>query len=102
MPSTSPIIVTGMHRSGTSLTASLLSAAGVNMGGNLLPADAHNPDGYFEDVEFLELNRTILQQAVEPGEKGHADWGWTESERLDNSRIAAFEEEARRLLAARY
>ena len=102
MPRTPPIIVTGMHRSGTSLTASLLAAVGVDMGGNLLPADINNTEGYFEDVDFLDLNRKILHQACKPDEKGHPDWGWTESEHLDEDRIALFSEEASELLAMRY
>jgi hypothetical protein len=47
------LIVTGMHRSGTSLLASFLRAAGINLGENLYPADSANPLGYFEDLDFL-------------------------------------------------
>jgi hypothetical protein len=47
-----PIVVTGMHRSGTSLSASILAALGVAMGEQLLPADAANPRGYFEDLRL--------------------------------------------------
>jgi len=57
-----PVLVMGMHRSGTSVTAGVLHKLGVNMGDNLLRADRHNPDGYYEDMEFLKLNQYILQQ----------------------------------------
>src|SRR5262249_25410774 len=83
-----PIVVAGMHRSGTSLVASCLAAAGVEMGERLLPADGANPRGYFEDLEVLALNARTLEEAVRAGEAGHADWGWTESERLDPGVLA--------------
>jgi hypothetical protein len=89
-----------MHRSGTSLVASWLAAAGVDLGERLLPADAGNPTGYFEDLSFLDLDRRILREAVPAGEPGHPDWGWTESERLDRGRFAAYRDAARALIAA--
>jgi hypothetical protein len=95
-----PIVVAGMHRSGTSLAASWLAAAGVDMGRQLLVPDPGNPTGYFEDLSFLDLNRRMLHEATPEGEAGHRDWGWTESERLDRARFAAHEEAARALIAA--
>ena len=58
-----PIIVLGMHRSGTSLVAGLLHRIGVSMGTRLLPADQFNPGGYFEDEDFLWINKGILENA---------------------------------------
>jgi hypothetical protein len=55
--------VLGMHRSATSLVAGGLDKRGVNMGENLLPADAGNPEGYYENVEFMNLNQRILSAA---------------------------------------
>jgi GT2 family glycosyltransferase len=95
------VVVAGMHRSGTSYVASWLAAAGIDMGERLLPADAANRRGYFEDVGFLSLQRRMLAAAVPADEAGHPDWGWTESERLDESRFADFEAEARALAARR-
>jgi glycosyltransferase involved in cell wall biosynthesis/GT2 family glycosyltransferase len=94
------LIVTGMHRSGTSLVASLLAAWNIRMGGQLVPADRGNPAGYFEDVDFLELNRRILV-ACTPPEDGHRDWGWTESENFDNAQLPAHRNAAAALIAAR-
>src|SRR5436305_456766 len=94
------LIVTGMHRSGTSLVASLLEAWNVRMGDHLLPADRGNPVGYFEDVEFLELNRRILT-ACTPPEEGHRAWGWTESETFDDSPLPSFRDGAAALIASR-
>ena len=74
----SPLVVAGMHRSGTSLLASLLSTLSVDMGRNLLGPDAHNVRGYFEDVEFLTLQRRTLSECCASDDGGHPDWGWTE------------------------
>lgn len=100
-PPATALVLTGMHRSGTSFVASLLRAAGCALGDTLLPADAHNPSGYFEDCEFLDLNRRMLSAAVPAGEPGHADWGWTERERLDAGSLQPFAAEADALIGAR-
>jgi len=57
----SPLIITGMHRSGTSLTADLLRRVGVNLGDRLLPGSRGNIRGHFEDLEILEFHREILR-----------------------------------------
>ena len=58
------IAIGGMHRSGTSLTASLVAAAGVHLGDELMAAGAGNPRGHFEDLEFYHLHQRI------PGKEG--------------------------------
>ncbi|MEM7165652.1 MAG: sulfotransferase [Planctomycetota bacterium] len=55
-----PLIITGMHRSGTSLLANLLQEAGVAMGQVLEAASSFNPKGHFEDRDFMELHREAL------------------------------------------
>ena len=57
------VIVLGMHRSGTSLVASMLDAMGVEMGERLMPANPSNPRGYYEDLDFYEMNEAILAEA---------------------------------------
>lgn len=94
------LVVTGMHRSGTSLVASVVAGMGVEIGRDLYPADPRNPKGYFEDAEFLALQRSILQQCS-PADGGHPDWGWTPSEQLDRARLTAFRDAARGLAEAR-
>jgi glycosyltransferase involved in cell wall biosynthesis/GT2 family glycosyltransferase len=94
------LIVTGMHRSGTSFVASLLAAWNVRMGEQLPPTGRGNPAGYFEDADFLELNRRILV-ACTPQEDGHRDWGWTESETFDAGQLPAHQDAAAALVAAR-
>lgn len=90
-----------MHRSGTSLVASSLAGAGIAFGTRLLPGDELNPPGYFEDLDFLDLDRWMLAAAATPGDGGHPDWGWTEGERLDAGAFEAHRDEARRLVAQR-
>ena len=55
------LIITGIHRSGTSLTASLFQSVGVNIGENLVGPEYGNIRGHFEDIEFVELHKRILQ-----------------------------------------
>lgn len=96
-----PVVVAGMHRSGTSLVASMLEASGIAMGDSQLAADSHNPRGYFEDVEFLSLQRRMLWAATPNDDGGHRDWGWTESESLAETVFPSFGREAKALLEAR-
>src|SRR6185295_7414029 len=96
-----PLILAGMHRSGTSLVSAFLSAQGVQMGERTLDADANNRRGYFEDAAFLAFQRRILQEMSPADDGGHPDWGWTESERLDRGRLPYYAEYARILIAHR-
>jgi hypothetical protein len=55
------IIITGMHRSGTSMVAGILKEAGVYFGSNFIKQRApDNPKGFFEDKEFVSINQRIL------------------------------------------
>lgn len=56
-------VILGMHRSGTSFIAKALNDMGVNMGSRLLPANKWNPQGHFENLDFVELNTDILEKA---------------------------------------
>lgn len=64
-------IITGMHRSGTSLTAALLQNAGVNLGQELLQGVPDNIKGNFEDLQFLRFHQKVLQS------QGIHGAGWT-------------------------
>jgi hypothetical protein len=50
-----------MHRSGTSLVASLVAGAGVSMGTRLLAAGRGNARGHFEDLDFQEFHQKALR-----------------------------------------
>jgi hypothetical protein len=56
------IIVTGMHRSGTSMTASLLAGLGAPFGAaeDMIAADQWNQSGYFESKEAVAINLRLL------------------------------------------
>ncbi len=82
-----PIVVIGMHRSGTSLVTRILRAAGVDMG-----ADGNVHD---ESELFLGLNQEIFRAA-------HAEWDWPlallpalEDEALCRNLVARLEEALR-------
>ncbi len=54
------LILTGMHRSGTSLVARMFEHTGVNIGSDLVAADNGNPHGYHEDRGFVEFHDELL------------------------------------------
>ena len=67
----SVLIITGMHRSGTSLTTSLLQSSGVYIGDRLMNGGHGNTKGHFEDLDFVDLHRQSLAQ------QGVNREGWT-------------------------
>ncbi len=54
------LVVTGMHRSGTSMVANYLQTCGVDIGEALQPGDIGNPRGYYEDVDILRFHQDLL------------------------------------------
>lgn len=54
------IVVLGMHRSGTSAITRGLAVLGVELGGNLIPAQADNIKGFWEDKKIVEINAALL------------------------------------------
>ncbi|MEA3377940.1 MAG: sulfotransferase [Chloroflexota bacterium] len=60
MNSKTPLIIAGMHRSGTSLIARFVHHSGVDLGNHLVGPKESNPYGHFEDVEILDFHRRIL------------------------------------------
>ena len=52
----------GMHRSGTSALAGLLSQMGAIAPKNLLPPTTENPKGYWESKPIMQLNDDILKE----------------------------------------
>lgn len=55
-------IVTGMHRSGTSFICQVFDRLGADFGDPdlLFPADVWNQNGYFENLELIEVNNKII------------------------------------------
>lgn len=60
------VLVTGMHRSGTSVTAQWLYRCGLFMGESLVGPCIGNEDGHFEDAEFLQLHQQLLRSRQLP------------------------------------
>lgn len=99
MSTDSPLIIAGMHRSGTSMITKYLNNAGLNLGDTLLSANEHNPHGYFEDTEFVTLQGKIIQDACKGGFKGWPDWGYTEDLKFDKSVCKKYRDEAGKLIS---
>jgi hypothetical protein len=58
------VVILGMHRSGTSMVGGVLARLGVNMGEKFRDNRIiSNPLGFYEDVDFLNLNNEILKEA---------------------------------------
>ncbi len=56
------IVVTGMHRSGTSAIAQVLSSLGADFGNEniLIPKDRWNERGYLESKPIVDLNNRMI------------------------------------------
>ena len=67
----SVVIMAGMHRSGTSLTASLLQSAGIYIGDRLMGINTGNAKGHFEDLDFVDFHQSVLHS------QGISVAGWT-------------------------
>jgi len=55
-------IITGMHRSGTSLVAKILFEAGADFGSpeSFYPKDKWNTEGYFEQPDIHRINMPLI------------------------------------------
>ena len=71
------LVVGGMHRSTTSLAASILAASGLHLGDDLMAAGVGNEAGHFEDNDFYMLHQRILAA------NGLSMEGFTCAERID-------------------
>ena len=58
------IVVLGMHRTGTSVAARSVKALGAELGDNLMkPIANNNEKGFWEDLDFYQLNERVLAKA---------------------------------------
>lgn len=67
------VMITGMHRSGTSLVASLCMKYGVDIGHQLMPPHSSNIRGHYEDLEFVQFHERVLLAAGLRSE-GYCAW----------------------------
>ena len=58
------ICIAGAHRSGTSMVTRLLHCCGLELGpeSELMPAQADNPEGFWEHLGFVALNDELLSE----------------------------------------
>src|SRR5262249_29151214 len=56
------VCIAGMHRSGTSMIAQLLNLCGLYLGEekDLMLKAADNPEGFWENLHFVDINEKIL------------------------------------------
>ncbi len=87
----STLIITSMHRSGSSLIASLLQSGGLHIGRKLMEGTKHNPQGYFENLDFYEFHKQVLQSQGIDGD------GWTLQDKIDIEEN--FQEKAKEIIA---
>jgi hypothetical protein len=55
------LVITGMHRSGTSLLAQWLYKCGLHVGDHFLGADIGNEEGHYEDLDFYQYHQNVLK-----------------------------------------
>src|SRR5262245_2147263 len=72
-------LILGSGRSGTSMLAGTLRLAGYYMGEHLIPADASNPRGYFEDDEINSINEALLAPVTPHLSRPNYGWRWLAS-----------------------
>lgn len=56
------LVLAGMHRSGTSLLASVALRAGIDIGSSLMPGGRGNRRGHFEDLDFYRFHERFLER----------------------------------------
>ena len=91
-------LICGMHRSGTSLVAQIAHNAGADFGDpeNFWPADAWNPQGYFEHRDIIAVNRRLIN-----GRIGKLHYLFPPSQSLISKRAERYKTELK-LLASKY
>jgi GT2 family glycosyltransferase/glycosyltransferase involved in cell wall biosynthesis len=84
------ICIAGTHRSGTSMLTKLLRTCGLYLGpeNELMPAQADNPDGFWEHLGFVALNDELLNELGGAWDLPPKDENFTQA-RLDPLRLKA-------------
>ena len=94
----SATLVIGCHRSGTSLITRCLSAMGLPLAYDLIPARPDNPKGFWEDAGVTAFNESLLNAF-------QCDWNSVNFAKLDNirgQRVNQLREKARALIQDHY
>ena len=80
-----------MHRSGSSLIASILRSLGLHIGQRLIEKTEYNTKEYLENLDFYEFHKQVLQS------QGLNEDGWTLQEKIDIGEN--FKEKAKEIIA---
>ena len=94
----SATLVIGCHRSGTSLITRCLSAMGLSLADDLIPARPDNPKGFWEDAGVTAFNESLLNTF-------QCDWNSVNFIKLDNirgQRVTQWREKALALIQDHY
>jgi O-antigen biosynthesis protein len=75
------VVITGMHRSGTSALAKVFVDFGYDPGRTLIPAGPDNPEGFWEDANIVNLNDRLLDLLF---------LNWSTVENFESRRINLF------------
>lgn len=82
------VVVLGAGRSGTSLLMQLLVRMGLQVSKNLIPANASNPEGFYEDADFKDIQTELYTCLHVPAFVPLADnWLDTECARAAKTRL---------------
>ena len=55
------LVITGMHRSGTSLLTQWLYKCGLHVGDQFMGAGIGNEEGHYEDLDFYKYHKNVLK-----------------------------------------
>jgi hypothetical protein len=89
-----PVVVLGMHRSGTSALGGMLVRLGVQPPESLMAPTKDNPKGYWESTALMQFNNDVLESAG----TSWSDWDQFNPAWLDSTAARQFIERLPRLL----
>jgi hypothetical protein len=92
------LVVSGMHRSGTSSVTGTFALLGATPPKNMMPAYPENPRGYFESERIMRFNDRILAESG----SSWSDWRTLENSWRTNPRFAEYLAEAKAIVDEEY
>lgn len=98
-PQQGPVLICGMHRSGTALLARLANLLGVELGNHMIgvhtPPISTNPKGHWEDINTIATHRRLLRHMTAV----NSPWEWALSTSADATMISdEFRQELKELV----
>lgn len=90
------VIVLSPGRSGTSLLMNILGSMGMNLSKEMIPGNLSNPEGFFEDIEIVNVHKELLKELHTKPTLPLPE-GWLESKAAHKARIKLKEVLERRI-----